>query len=329
KWNIDWFNVIFLIYFHIACLYGIYFNLTSLKLYTAILAIITIPASILGITAGAHRLWAHKAYKAKWPMRIILMILESLAFERPIYIWVRYHRIHHKYTDTDADPHNSKRGFFFSHFGWLMLKKHPEVIKKGATIDMSDLEKDPLVMWQLKYANIFMSLVCFVIPTLIPVFFWGESLMNAWYATTIRYIISLNAILLVNSAAHMWGTKPYDNSISPTNSLSIGIAALGEGWHNYHHVFPWDYKASELGNYKVNLTTAFIDGFTKLGWAYDLKTVSHEMIEKRACRTGDGTSYQHVDDQHEHKYNNSIWGLDDPDIITEDLQDATILDKAE
>lgn len=66
---------------------------------------------------------------------------------------MRDHRVHHKFTDTDADPHNAQRGFFFSHMGWLMVRKHPDVISKGATIDMSDLEKDPVVIWQRRYSE--------------------------------------------------------------------------------------------------------------------------------------------------------------------------------
>lgn len=65
-----------------------------------------------------------------------------------MYIWVRDHRLHHKYSDSDADPHNANRGFFFAHMGWLMSKKHPAVIAKGKTIDMSDLEADFIVMFQ-------------------------------------------------------------------------------------------------------------------------------------------------------------------------------------
>lgn len=55
---------------------------------------------------------------------------------------------------------------------------------------------------------------------------------------------------------------------------------MGEGWHNYHHVFPWDYKAAELGNYKLNITTFWIDMFAKIGWAYDLKEPSKELVRK-------------------------------------------------
>lgn len=67
-----------------------------------------------------------------------------------MYEWVRDHRQHHKHVDTDADPHNAKRGFFFSHIGWLLMKKHPDVYEKKKTIDMSDMEADPHVMFQKK-----------------------------------------------------------------------------------------------------------------------------------------------------------------------------------
>lgn len=68
-----------------------------------------------------------------------------------MFIWCRDHRLHHRYADTDADPHNAKRGFFFSHIGWLMTKKHPYVIKLGKRIDMRDLQEDWMVMLQKKY----------------------------------------------------------------------------------------------------------------------------------------------------------------------------------
>jgi len=70
--------------------------------------------------------------------------------QNKLHIWVRDHRQHHKYSDTDADPHNCTRGFFFSHCGWLMVRKHPDVIAKGKNIDLSDLEADPIVKFQEK-----------------------------------------------------------------------------------------------------------------------------------------------------------------------------------
>ncbi len=76
-------------------------------------------------------MWSHRSYKAKWPLRLILALSQTLALQRDIYEWAADHRVHHKYSETDADPHNAKNGFFFSHIGWLLVEKHPEVIKKG------------------------------------------------------------------------------------------------------------------------------------------------------------------------------------------------------
>lgn len=104
----------------------------------------------MGITAGVHRLWSHRSYKAKLPLRIFLMLCNSAMYQLDIYSWSRDHRVHHKYTDTDADPHNSRRGFFFSHIGWLLMKKHDNVYQKGQTIDMSDIIADPVIRFQRK-----------------------------------------------------------------------------------------------------------------------------------------------------------------------------------
>jgi stearoyl-CoA desaturase (Delta-9 desaturase) len=67
-----------------------------------------------------------------------------------VYEWVRDHRVHHKYSETDADPHNAKRGFFFSHVGWLLCRKHPMITEKGSGISLKDLTEDKIVMFQKK-----------------------------------------------------------------------------------------------------------------------------------------------------------------------------------
>jgi stearoyl-CoA desaturase (delta-9 desaturase) len=194
-------------------------------------------------------------------LRLILTFCNTLAFEDSVIDWARDHRVHHKFSETDADPHNAKRGFFFSHVGWLLCRKHPQVKEKGKQIDLSDLWADPILRFQKKYYNILMPLVSFVMPTVVPMYFWNETFGNAFCVNLFRYALTLNATWLVNSAAHMWGDKPYDRFINPAENLVVAVLALGEGWHNYHHTFPWDYKTSELGKYSVNFSAAFIDLF--------------------------------------------------------------------
>lgn len=105
----------------------------------------------------------------------------------------------------------------------------------------------------------------------------------------------------------MHGNKPYDKRIRSVESLPVTILAFGEGFHNYHHTYPWDYKTGELGNYKLNLSTAFIDFFAKIGWATNRKSVSPETIKRRVEKCGDGS--------------HAVWGYGDEDIAKEDIQE--------
>lgn len=314
KLKLVWRNIIAFTYLHLAALYGAWLMFTSAKWPTMAFAMFLYVVSGLGITAGAHRLWAHRSYKAKWPLRVILMIFNTIAFQDAAYHWARDHRVHHKYSETDADPHNATRGFFFSHVGWLLCKKHPDVKAKGRGMDLSDLRADKVVMFQKKYYMILMPLLCFLIPTTIPMYCWGETFVNSWFvATMFRWCWILNMTWLVNSAAHKFGGKPYDRFINPSQNVGVALFAFGEGWHNYHHVFPWDYKTAELGDYSLNVTTAFIDFFAKIGWAYDLKSVSSEIIKKRVIRTGDGS--------------HATWGWGDKDQPKEEIEHALITHK--
>lgn len=210
-------------------------------------------------------------------------------FQNSVYEWSRDHRLHHKFTETDADPHNAKRGFFFSHVGWLLVKKHPEVKEKGKSLDMSDLLQDEVVMFQHRHYKKMVSLFCFAIPIAVPVFVWEEAVyIAALVSGFMRYCALLNGTWLVNSAAHMWGSKPYDVNIDPAENYSVSFLTVGEGFHNYHHTFPHDYSTSEFG-WKLNITTLFIDIMYYLGQAYDRRTVSKETVLKRKQRTGDGS----------------------------------------
>lgn len=104
-----WRNIIAFGYVHAAALYGAWLLLTSAKLQTTAFAIILYYISGLGITAGAHRLWAHRSYKARFPLRVLLAAFNTIAFQDCALHWARDHRVHHKYSETDADPHNATR----------------------------------------------------------------------------------------------------------------------------------------------------------------------------------------------------------------------------
>ncbi|XP_075992895.1 acyl-CoA Delta(11) desaturase-like [Anticarsia gemmatalis] len=289
KWEIEWRNILSISYMHLITPYAIYLMITQATWQTNLFAYILYVVSLIGVTAGAHRLWSHRSYKAKAPLQIILLIFHSIAHQGSVIHWSRDHRLHHKYSDTDVDPHNARRGFFFSHIGWLLVKKQPQVIAQGRSIDMSDLQNHPLLSFQHRYYIPLALFFCFFLPSTIPLL-WGEKLWSAFFvAGMLRLVLSQHATFLINSAAHTWGVKPYDQGILPAEHKLIAILTTGEGLHNFHHTFPWDYRAGELGGYWTNPTWLVLDLLSKVGLAYDFKTVSAEMIEKRVKRTGDGS----------------------------------------
>ncbi|XP_012541280.2 (11Z)-hexadec-11-enoyl-CoA conjugase [Monomorium pharaonis] len=284
-----WLNIIAITVLHVTAIYVFVTRYHEAKFWTWIWNIFHTYASGFGITAGLHRLWAHRSYRAKLQLKILLIFLYCMAGQTPPSKWLRVHRTHHRYTDTCADPHNANRGFFFSHIGWLMMKHHPAVKEYGKNVDMSDIYADPVIRFADKYYSLIMVPLCFVLPAIIPVYVWNETWFLSISSVIVRYVIALNVTFSVNSFAHMWGNKPYNSTVKPTENPTVSFFAMGEGWHNYHHSFPWDYKAAELGLYRLNISTAFIDFMAWLGWAYDLKTSNAKIIDRLCANKGDGT----------------------------------------
>ena len=281
-----WINVIKMLVIHAMALVGLVL-VPRAKWGTILMIPVFYLIGGLGVTAGVHRLWSHKSYKAKLPLRILLMCFNCVSFQNDILEWCRDHRVHHKYSETDADPHNINRGFFFAHVGWLLMKKHPDVLIKGKNVDMSDLKEDSVVMFQHKYYYPLSILLNILLPISIPWYFWHESVILAGFLVVVlRYVCVLQGTWLVNSAAHVWGSQPYNKHIQPADNRFVSTFAIGEGWHNYHHTFPYDYSTSEWG-IRINLTTLLIDVMSAVGLAYDRKTVSKEAILRVRERLGD------------------------------------------
>ncbi|CAG7732518.1 unnamed protein product [Allacma fusca] len=193
---------------------------------TIIFALVLAELGCLGITIGAHRLWSHRSFKANLKLKILLMACQTLSGQETVWNWAIWHRVHHKYVDTDADPHNSTRGFFYSHIGWILTFDHEKFRPYGRNVDMSDLMKDPVVMWQKRYIRPLEDvIVAFVMPA---VFIWlcfNESLVNAFcVGTGLRVTYVMHRVFLINSAAHMWGVRPYDKKIYPTENKLVSLA---------------------------------------------------------------------------------------------------------
>ena len=285
KTKLVWTNIYYMVVLHVLALCGLLAGALAKWQSWALYAFL-LTSSCFGVTAGAHRLWTHRSYKATLPFKIVLMLFDCIAMQNSILVWARDHRLHHKYSETDADPHNANRGFFFAHVGWLLMLKHPQVLIKGQNIDVSDLKQDPVVMFQERHYHILIFLFCVFLPILVPWYFWNESLMVSFlFVFACRYVMSLHCTWLVNSVAHLWGNRPYDQQTNPADNSFVCYAAFGEGFHNYHHTFPFDYSTGEWGP-KLNFTTCVIDICAAFGLVYDRKQISQEAIMNVRKRKG-------------------------------------------
>lgn len=99
------------------------------------------------------------------------------------------------------------------------------------------------------------------IPTLVPYFIWNETLWIAAWMNLFRYGIDFSHLGLSNTVSHYYGTRPYDQHVSARENTFMNIWTFGEGYHNFHHAFPMDYKGSEFEGWFVitTLLTSSVD----------------------------------------------------------------------
>ena len=274
KYQIIWGSVIMFVTLHMCAIYGFYLGVFANFSTILFLNIFEIFAGF-GITAGVHRLWTHRSYKATLPMRIMLMIFNTMSFQEPIYQWTNDHRVHHKFSDTEADPYNASNGLFFSHIGWLMVKKNEHVLTKAKFINMKDIESDSVVMFQKKYFFLLVFILRFAFPISFSVIFLGENLLHATFLNFFSYTVLLHNIWTINSLAHYYGKRPYNIDMNPRDNYLVTYLTFGEGYHNFHHTYPYDYKGN-FDKQSFNPATFYIDLCKKVGLVTETREINNE-----------------------------------------------------
>ncbi|KAF9582569.1 hypothetical protein BGW38_000050 [Lunasporangiospora selenospora] len=271
---VDWKQTIGLTITPLLAIYGV--ATTEANKWTIIWATIYGFMTGLGITAGYHRLWAHRSYSAGPIMSIALALLGAGAVEGSIQWWSRGHRAHHRWTDTEKDPYSAHRGFFFSHMGWMLIKRPGWKIGHA---DMEDLSKSRLVQWQHRNYFPLAMFMGLVVPTLVAGLGWGDWRGGFYFAGVLKLVMIHHATFCVNSLAHWLGEGPFDDRHSPRDHFLTAFVTLGEGYHNFHHQFPNDYR-NAIRFYQYDPTKWLIRVCAFLGFASHLKTFPENEVRK-------------------------------------------------
>jgi len=245
----------------------------------------------LGITAGYHRLWAHKAYQAHPVVRFWFAIWGAGALQNSVFVWASDHRRHHRHVDdNDHDPYSAGKGLWFSHIGW-MLRDYSTNTEDFSNI--KDLLQDPILQWQHKHYIAITVAMNLGAPLIIGMFL-GDITGTLISVGLIRLVVNHNVTFFINSLAHYWGTRPYTESNSARDNGFLAFLTYGEGYHNYHHIFQTDYR-NGIRWWHWDPTKWLIFTLNKLGLCWNLVRVDNFKIQRAIMDTTFARARRHLD----------------------------------
>ncbi|MFK7987769.1 MAG: acyl-CoA desaturase [Sandaracinaceae bacterium] len=221
---------------------------------------------MFAVTAGYHRYFAHRSFETSRWFQFLLAFCAVTSIERGPLWWAAHHRAHHLHSDTERDLHSPRHdGFLHAHIGWFFSGNADtdwDRIQDFAQYpELRLLDRHPFIVPTVVSGGIL--LLCGL-----PSFFFGWSLSSlfVWHGT-----------FLVNSLAHVAGTRRYDTNDDSRNNLFIALVTCGEGWHNNHHRAM---NAGRMGHrwWEVDFTFYGLWVLEKLGLIWNLKRVPARVI---------------------------------------------------
>ncbi len=212
----------------------------GLSWFQAMLFVTFFLATGLSITLGYHRLFSHNAFRARWPVRLFILLFGAAAFEHSVLEWSADHRRHHKFVDHEHDPYDITKGFLHAHIGWLLFRTKPPTFLDN----VGDLQRDALVAWQHRHYMTIAFLMSFGLPAMLGLAWggWHEALGCFLVAGVARVVFVQHMTFCINSLCHTLGRQPYSSRNTARDSAFMALLTFGEGYHNYHHEFQYDYR---------------------------------------------------------------------------------------
>jgi stearoyl-CoA desaturase (delta-9 desaturase) len=273
--DIYWLNGIFLILTPLVSLIGIplHLSLFGFSWNNVILCALFFAATGLSITGGYHRLFAHKSYEASPLVKILFLLFGAAAFQKSVVKWCSDHRDHHRYVDQLNDPYSIQKGFFFAHIGWVFLKD-----RENSFENVKDLRDDKWIWLQHRYYFSIAAFMGFGVPFLLGMIYgdpWGGLLWGGFFRTVLVH----HSTFLINSLSHYLGKRPYSLHSSARDNMLTALLTFGEGYHNYHHEFQFDYR-NGIKWYQWDPTKWMIKLLEAIRFVRKLRRASDESIFK-------------------------------------------------
>jgi stearoyl-CoA desaturase (Delta-9 desaturase) len=267
---LNWSNIFFFSVIHLTAVIG-----TPLYLISH-----SVPASIwwltglfyfgtgLSITVGYHRLFSHRCFKANKVINFLGLFFGAAAFEQSALKWSSQHRDHHRYVDTNRDPYNIKRGFFYAHMGWMLFHRLPVNMS-----NVEDLSKDQMFRHQDKHYGLWALGAGILLPVAMGGLL-GSALAGFILTVCLRATMVYQGTFCINSVCHYFGKTTYDHASTAKDNWFTALFTWGEGFHNFHHRFPTDYRNGVCW-YHWDPSKWLIRALSWVGLVSGLKRTSH------------------------------------------------------
>ncbi|MGQ4648460.1 fatty acid desaturase [Lyngbya aestuarii] len=262
--SFDWLTIIYMALIHLGAMFALLPSNFSWKA-VALVVILHWVTGGLGITLGWHRLVSHRSFQTpKW-LEYFLVFCGTLACEGGVINWVGLHRIHHLHSDTEPDPHDSNRGFWWSHMGWMLHQIPADEEVPRFTKDIAD---DKVYQFFDKYfvpIQVVLGLLLYAI---------GGWSFVVW-GIFVRLVLVFHCTWFVNSATHKFGYRTYESNDRSKNCWWVALLTYGEGWHNNHHAYQYSARHG-MQWWEIDLTWMTIKLLQTLGLAQKVRLVNQE-----------------------------------------------------
>jgi stearoyl-CoA desaturase (delta-9 desaturase) len=286
---VDWARIVPFIGLHVALLAVFWVGVSPAALVVAVASYVL---RMFAITAFYHRYFAHKAFRTGRLTQFLFALLGAAATQRGPLWWSGHHRRHHRGADTPLDPHDSGRGFVWSHLGWFLSGRNHAVPAEA----VPDWTRYRELVWLDRFHIVVPVAYAFALYALGG---WLERggvdtsgpQMLVW-GYCVATVALIHVTLFVNSLGHRVGTRRFDTPDASRNCAWLALLTLGEGWHNNHHRYA---GSARQGFYwwELDLTWLGLRLLAALGLVHDLKPVPAAVLaegRRQVRRRGGSTA---------------------------------------